>query len=193
VSAGLAALVVTQLVLTGCGTEPGSAAPSVSASPVITATSRPKPARVPAAAAGGACRLLDFAVVEQVIGVAFEVAAAGQQEATYTCVLQRVGASVPDLMLTVTPSSATVPIFRTVLTPKGAAALTGLGKVGYRARVPAVVKAGRGPGVEIGWLSGNQRILVLRVTLAAGVAVPAAEALAPKLLALAKRLDQTRV
>lgn len=190
---------VLLLLVAGCGTAPEpAAAPGVSASAAPTGSAGPsgpgpRPTRWPAAAAGGACQLLDYGVVEEVIGLVFDVAAGGQQEATYTCVLQRIGSSVPDLTLTVTPSNASPAIFRTVVMPKGAAALTGLGKVGYRAALPAVVKAGRGPGIEIGWLSGNNRIIVLRLTLAVEAQPPAADAAAPKLLDLAKRVDQTSV
>ncbi len=191
----------------GCGTaeQPpqatGSVAPVMSGSPEISAGGLPpaphngqkpgpKPTRWPAATAGGACQLLDYGTVEQAVGTSFDVAAGSQQDATYTCVLQNTGLTVPDLSLAVTPTSADPAVFRNTVMPKGAAVLTGLGKVAYRLNVPAVVKTGRGPGVEIGWLSGNNRILVLRYTMPGDAAAPAVEETATKLFELAKIVDQ---
>lgn len=170
---------------------PNSAAP---APPVqVDGKPGPKPTRWPAATAGGACQLLDYGTVQEKTGTSFDVAAGGQQDATYTCVLQNTGRTVPDLSLAVTPTTADPTIFRNTVMPKGAAVLTGLGKVGYRANVPAVIKSGRGPGVEIGWLSANNRILVLRYTMPGDAAAPAVEDTALKLFELAKAVDQASV
>src|SRR3954454_6805370 len=57
------------------------------------------PERSPAATAGGACQLLDFYAVEEVIGIHFEVAASSVRDATATCVLQHTTAGYPDLTL----------------------------------------------------------------------------------------------
>lgn len=177
----------------GCGTtderQPAATASGV-ASPAPTLL---RPTRWPAAAAGGACQLLDYGAVEQTLGLTFEVAAGGQQDATYTCVLQRAAGSVPDLALAVTPSGADPAIFRSTVMPKGAAALNGLGKVGYRAAVAAVPKSNRGPGVEIGWLSGNNRIVVLRITLPLDAAPAAVNDAGGKLAELAKQVDQASI
>jgi hypothetical protein len=144
-----------------------------------------------AAIAGGACQLLDFAVIEQALGVRFDVSAAAQQEATYTCVLQKTAGSLPDLLLIVTPTSADTPIFRNTLMPKDATLVTGLGKVAYHSVGNAF--SGRGPIVEVSWLSGNNRLMTLRYTTIGGTTPAEATALAAKLVELAKKVDQTSV
>lgn len=148
------------------------------------------PTRRPAALAGGACQVLDYGVVEQALDVSFEVAATGQQDATATCVLRKAGASVPDLTLAVTPTTVDPTIFRNSVVPKGAAVLTGLGKVAYQAGIPAAPDSGRGPGVEVGWLSGNNRILVLRCTLPADASAQTATELPNRMVELARKVDQ---
>lgn len=186
-------IILGVLGLAGCGTAPEPptivGAPPSSAPP-SGAPSALKPSRWPPSAAGGACPMLDYAVVEQAIGVSFEVAAGGQQDATQTCVLQLAGATSPDLTLAVTPSGADAAVFRSTVMPKGAAQLTGLGKAGYQSPVAAAPDAGRGPGAEIGWLSGDNRILVLRATLAADADPQAAADLGGRLVELAKTLEQ---
>lgn len=177
------------LVIAGCDRAP--AAPPAGQAAGSSSPTSVKPSRVPAAAAGGVCQLLDYAVVEQLLGLTFEVAAGGQQEATQTCVLQRTGTTVPDLALAVTPSNADATIFKSSVMPKGAAAVGGLGKAGYQAAVNPPPNSGRGPGVEIGWLAANKRILVLRATLAPDATPQSAQELGPKLVELAKKVDQT--
>lgn len=181
------------LLLAGCGTSPAqtprAGAPGAAA-PVPTAL---KPTRLPAAQAGGACQLLDYAVIEQMLGLVFDVAAGGRHDATYTCVLQPTAATVPDLSLAVTPSTATPVVFRSAVAPRGAAAVTGLGRAAYRAGVAPAPKAGRGAGVEIGWLSTNNRILVLRCTLAPDAGAETVGHLSAKLVELAVKVDRTRV
>lgn len=152
---------------------------------------RAVPPRPPAAAAGGACELLDYAVVEQVLGTRFEVSAAGRQNATYTCVLQPSKASLPDLTLAVTPTAADAAIFRSTVTPRGGTAVTGLGKAAYRLPVAAAAK--RGPGVEIGWLSSNNRLMMVTYTTPAGTAPAAAAEAGAKLLQLAQKIDKASV
>jgi hypothetical protein len=147
------------------------------------------PARQPAALSGGACQLLDYDVVEAVIGVRFAVAAAASSAATFTCVLQPDGAGLPDLSLAVTATEADNSVFRSTVIPKGATTLEDLGKLGYRVGVPG--SAAAGPGVEVGWLSGNQRLMVLRFHSATGTAAGDVDALAPKLVDLAKKIDLT--
>jgi hypothetical protein len=72
--------------------------------------------------------------------------------------------------------------------PKGAAPVDELGKVGYT--VTLAPDAGAGPAVEVGWLSGNSRILVLRYRCPAATGPDDVGALSPKLVALAKKIDQ---
>lgn len=147
----------------------------------------PTQAPRPAAWSGGACQLLDYDVIEAAIGVRFAVAAAATSTATFTCVLQPDGAGVPDLSLAVTATEADQSVFRSVVIPNGATTVEDLGKVGYRAGVPASATAG--PGVEVGWLSGNQRLMVLRYHSSIGTAQTDVDALAPKLVDLAKKID----
>jgi hypothetical protein len=169
-------------MLTGCNEGAGArskAGPSAS------------PTRVPAAAAGGACLHFDYEVIEKVTGAEFDVAGKGENSGTSTCVLQKEGASLPDLTLAVTRTSADVNVFKTVVMPKGAAIVTELGRQGYSAMVAAGADAG--PGVEVGWLSGNGRLMVLRYRLPTGTAPADPTAFAPKLVELAKRIDRATV
>jgi hypothetical protein len=151
----------------------------------------PAPTRLPAAAAGGACQLLDYDVVATLLGPTFDVAAASQTGATFTCVLERTQENLPDLALSVTATEADAGIFRSTVAPAGAASVPGLGKAGYRAAVGA--GSGAGPGIEVGWLSGNQRIMTLRLRTPPGTPTTEANALVPKLVALAKQIDMTTV
>ena len=147
--------------------------------------------RPPAALAGGACQLLDYDVVEAELGVRFALAASATNAATFTCVLQPAGADEPDLTLAVTATVADESVFRTSVVPKGATVLSDVGKIGYQIGVPAA--AGVGPGLEVGWLSANQRLMLLRYHSAEGSAAADVNALAPKLLELARKIDLTTV
>jgi len=157
------------------------------AQPRPTAAEEPvKPFRWPAATEGGACLLLDFDVVEQVIGTSFDVAAKGQANETYSCVLQRAGAGAPDLTLAVSGTNADPAVFRSTVAPKGSAPVDQLGVQAYALAVPAA--AGSGPGVEVGWLSGDNRLLVLRYRSAPkNPADPGA--LTPKVILLAQKVN----
>ena len=144
----------------------------------------------PAALSGGACQLLDYDVVEAAIGVRFAIAASATSRATFTCVLQPDGgADVPDLSLAVTATEADMSVFRSTVVPRGGTTIEDLGKLGYRVGVPASATAG--PGVEVGWLSANQRLMVLRYRSATGTAQGDVDALAAKLVDLAKKIDLT--
>jgi len=142
----------------------------------------------PAAAAGGACNLLDFTSVRALLGeqATFEVAASGSHLETYTCVLQRHAASLPDLTLAVTPV-ASDPTKFTRSAPAGSVALPGLGKAAYGIVRPAA--AGVGPVVEVGWLSANGRLLVLRYRMPPGTKKADSDAMATRLPELAKVVD----
>jgi hypothetical protein len=153
--------------------------------------SAPTPSRGPAAAAGGACYLLEYDTIQQVLGASFDVAAASEAGETFTCVLQAKGESFPDLTLAVTATGADAAVFTSAVQPKGAAPVPGLGKIGYTLTAPA--GGGAGPGVEVGWLSGDGRILVLRYRCRATTGVADAGALAPKVIALARKVDQNSV
>jgi hypothetical protein len=156
---------------------------------------QPVPAHAPppppvAAAAGGACELLDFVVVAQTIGARFDVAAATRQKETHTCVLQATGASRPDLMLAVSPTTVDAAVFRDSVKPDGGQGVLELGKAAYRVMVEA--GRGHGPGVEVGWLSKDNRLITLRYILPAGASESKARSVAPKLTSLAKKIDATR-
>lgn len=166
--------------LTGCGGDAAASDPPPPA-PVVS--------NYPAAAAGGACLLLDFPEIEKVVGGKFDVAAASRHQGTYTCVVQAEEASRPDLTLSVTETLADAAIFRDDLEPKGAETVKGLGKAAYRLIVAP--GKGYGAGVEVGWLSSDGRLLNLRYTLAAGQGKAAAETVAPKIVALAKKINST--
>ena len=153
------------------------------------ATGESTPSLPLAADAGGACQLLDYDTVNGLLGVKFEVAAAAQQDNTYTCVLQGRATSLPDLTLAVSESTAGPEAFSAAMRPKGAAAVDGLGKVGYSAvRRPA---GGVGPAVEVGWLAGNNRILQLRMRLPVSTTVD--PVLTGKLVELARKVDLSSI
>jgi hypothetical protein len=171
------------LALAGCSAVAG-ARPPATARPTAT------PTRLPAEYAGGACQLLTYATVEGILGLHFDVAAADQEGGSYSCVLQGEAATYPDLRLVVTPSSADVATFRAVVRPHGAVSVGGLGKAGYRSG--GTGESG-GPVVEVGWLSGNARLLMLRVTMPRGSTAAQATAMAARVVTLAKKIDEASV
>jgi len=181
IAAGLVLLLAAGTACTG----PAAGAPRapMSAHPV------PSPTREPAESAGGACLLLSFEQVADAIGVDFAVSGARSSGDTYTCVLRRVEAQLPDLSLSVSPTLADTGVFSSNVAPKGSATVGDLGKLGYSRSLPASA-TGAGPGAEVGWLSGNQRLMVLRYRTPVGTPSGDATALIPKLVALAKKIDQ---
>lgn len=144
----------------------------------------------PAASAGGACRVLDFAVIKQTTGVEFRVAVATTHRSTQTCVLQTGADSRPDLVFSVTPTTADSDVFADEIAPAGGQTVPALGKAAYRITTPP--RGDYGPSVEVGWLSADRRLISLRLTFAAETNRPAAEAFSPKLIALAKRVEAGR-
>jgi hypothetical protein len=146
--------------------------------------------QMPAASAGGACILWDYAFIEQQIGVKFAVAAADQVDDTSTCVVQTETSEWPDLAFSVVESTkADAALFTEELTPKKATKLKGLGKAGYR--LVSKATGGHGPTVEIGWLSEAEQLQTLRFTFPSGAQSDAVDELAPKLLKLAQAMDTT--
>lgn len=170
-------------VLTGC-TSAAAGAPRAAASSA-------DPVRQPAEYAGGACQLMNFDLVKASIGVDFDIAGAGNVEDSYTCVLQKVAAPLPDLTLAVTPTAADTVVFHDKVVPKGATVLSDLGKLGYSRTVGP--SGGAGPAAEVGWLSGNGRLMVLRYRSPSGTASTDVTAVVPKLVDLAKKVDQASV
>jgi hypothetical protein len=166
--------------LAGCAE--AAAEPPAPAAPVAT--------EWPASVAGGACQLLDYATIETAIKVRFDVAAASQDGKTSTCVVQHSEASRPDLTLAVTATTADPAVFRSTVVPEKAKSVSGLGKAAYQVAVAATKT--QGPAVEVGWLSGDKRLLTLRFTFPPGAAAAASTGLTPQLVDLAKRIDKVK-
>jgi hypothetical protein len=146
--------------------------------------------QLPAASAGGACILWDYAFIEQKIGVAFTIAASDQVDDTSTCVVQTETADWPDLSLSVVESTkADATLFTKELMPKKATKVKGLGKAGYQLVTKAAGK--HGPTVEIGWLSEAEQLQTLRFTFPKDAKSGAVDDLSPRLLDLAKAMDTT--
>lgn len=146
--------------------------------------------QLPAASAGGACILWDYAFIEEKIGVKFTVAASDQIDDTSTCVVQTETADWPDLALSVVESTkADAKLFTKELMPKKATKVKGLGRAGYRLVTKAAGK--HGPTVEIGWLSEAAQLQTLRFTFPKDAPATAVDALSPRLIELAKAMDTT--
>ncbi|MGQ5260078.1 hypothetical protein ACTWLT_04920 [Micromonospora sp. ZYX-F-536] len=173
VVAGLAGLLVS-----GCGAE---------AEPVAVPPPAPIAVDVAAASSGGACRLLDFTVIEQVVKVRFDVAAASERDDTYTCVLRAERAALPELTLAVTETKIDKATFGADMVPDKAAKVTGLGQQAYRRTLAAA--GGDGPVAEVGWLAGDGRMAELTWTGGRGTERSAAEKRTADLIALAKKVD----
>ena len=144
----------------------------------------------PAASAGGACILWDYAMINSKIGVKFTVAASDQVADTSTCVVQTVEGDWPDLALSVVESTqADADLFLSDLKPAKATKLKGLGKAAYRLNTAA--SGGHGPTVEIGWLSEAKQLQTLRFTFAKNAKAADVTAMNNNLLTLAKAMDTT--
>jgi hypothetical protein len=141
----------------------------------------------PAAAAGGACQLLDFGIVNTKLGTNLSVAAGATEDNTFTCVLQPSSTGYPDLILSVSSTTIGPDVFGDMIQPKDAESVSGLGLAGYQMTTPPVDKAG--PGVEVGWLAGNKRIIQLSFRFAPGTPDQQATDAKPKLVELAKLID----
>jgi hypothetical protein len=163
--------VAAAMVLAGC--DPGSDPP------------------LPAAAAGGACRLINYDTVAAKLGTRFDTAGSALDGETYTCALTAGERAYPDLVFAVTASHADAVIFTATLTPSGATPVTDLGTVGYRIRRGG--SAAGGPQCEVGWLSANSRLMLVRFTFPPRTPDEQADALLPRLVDLARALDVTEV
>jgi hypothetical protein len=165
------------LALAGCTEDPAAdALPPV------------KVVEPPAASAGGACVLWDYAFIEDRIGVRFTVAAGDQVDDTSTCVVQTETGSAPSLVLTVVDrTSADAKLFTADLMPKKATKVKGLGRAGYR----LVGATGRntGPSIEVGWLSQAQQLQSLKFTFAKGAADEAVDEMTTRLVDMARTMD----
>lgn len=142
----------------------------------------------PAAIAGGACTLLNYETVEAATGTRFDASAAAETSDTNTCALTVDGSAYPDLTLAVTPSEVDDGTFRAVMVPPGSAPVAYLGTEAYRTTEAA--KNGTGPVVEVGWLSENGRLMVLRYTFPPQAVEADVAAVASRLAELAKLVDR---
>ncbi|MET8357140.1 hypothetical protein [Micromonospora sp. NPDC005171] len=166
------------LLVSGCADE---------AEPVAVPPPVPIAVDAAAASAGGACRLLDFAVIEQVVKVRFDVAAASEQGDTHTCVARAEGATLPELTLSVTETTIDKASFGADVVPDKAAKVTGLGQQAYKRTTAAA--SGRGPVAEVGWLAADGRLATVSWTAARGSERSAVEKLTGDLATLAKKVD----
>ena len=82
------------LTLVGCSPAEEPAAAPLPLPPV-------RVVEVPAASAGGACFMWDYAFLEEQLGVLFDVAAADRVDDVSTCVVRSSGAERPDLSMSV--------------------------------------------------------------------------------------------
>lgn len=165
---------VLLLALTGCGPD------------LPTPTPAPEPPVRPAALAGGACQLVDFATVDKLLGDHYTVAAAAKNNKTNTCVVRTEQSAYPEVSVSVTPTKVDPAVFGDIVKPKAAKAVAGVGRTAYLLTTPA--KGDAGPVLEVGWLTGDARIFIVHWTLPAGADAAAAEA---KLVGLAKELDKS--
>ena len=144
----------------------------------------------PAASAGGACILWDYAFIQQKIGVKFSIAAADQVDDTSTCVVQTEDADWPDLALSVVESTkADAGLFLEDLKPEEASKLKGVGKAAYR--LVSKPSGKHGPVVEIGWLSEAHQLQTLKFTFAAGATTAQVNQMSTRLASLAKAMNTT--
>jgi hypothetical protein len=191
-----AALVAAMIALTapaactnaGHGSTPTST-PSAAGPPAsVTPSTAPS---TPAALAGGACLLLDFNTVAKQLGTVFTVSASADTSGTFSCVLQESSGTYPRLTLSITATDLSPADFTAEVKPKGSTSVAELGKIAYEARASATKSAG--PVIEVGWLSGNDRLIVFRYEFPTGTSAAVSTALAPKMVSLAKIVDQTTV
>jgi hypothetical protein len=185
--AALVAVAGLALGTAGCGQRAESKAPQ----PQLEHAAVParSPERSPAATAGGACQLLDFYAVEELIGIHFDVAASSVRDATATCVLRHTTTAYPDLTLAITTTSGTAEVFRATAVPAGSTAVDGVGLAAYQiVREPSDASAG-GPSVELGWLSRGNRLYLVRYRCGPQAQRSTADDMAKHLVDLAKFLD----
>jgi hypothetical protein len=81
-------------------------------------------------------------------------------------------------------------VFKATVMRPGATAVPGIGKIAYSALLPAL-GGEAGPAVEVGWLSGDGRLISLQYRFPAGTADADVAAFTPKLVELAKKIDQS--
>ena len=142
---------------------------------------------IPAASAGGACRWLDFDVIEQSTGTRFTIAGAQEQRRTSTCVVRTADATHPDLAFSITRSNLDVETFRADIVPAEAGGVKGLGQAGYK-----LVRNGdrrQGAATEVGWLDAKGRLYTLRYTLPVEATAKVAKQYTAGLITLAQQVQ----
>lgn len=186
---GLATALLIALAA-GCGLPAGSVTSSDGGTPTPPRSSAPsKPTPQPASLAGGACLLLDYGTINKALGTDFDVAASAEKSDSFTCVVQSSTASLPDLTLSITATDLTVSDFKSDVVPDKSTKVSGIGKIGYEIEHPA--SGGNGATIEVGWLSGNGRLIVM--TYGYPPDVKPDPALAPKMDDLARAVDGATV
>lgn len=170
------------LLVAGCSSQQDVGTMSV---PGPTTTRDPA-----AAAAGGVCRLLTFDTVEKATGIRFDVAAAGKQGKSQTCVIRSERAIKPDLTLAVSRTSIDLAGFKADVVPRGAKMVKGLGQAGYQG---VTTPKEYGPAAEVGWLTKDGQLAVLRYHLPAGQGRTVANEISVKLVTLAKQLQKKKL
>ncbi len=142
---------------------------------------------LPLAAAGRACELLDYDVVETQLGTRFDTVGGADKDGTYTCALTQAGSEYPDLTLAVTATAADEVIFTATVTPSSSTAVKGLGRIAYR--VDIAPSGSSGPGVEVGWLSAHERLLIVRYTFPPGTPAQQVDDFPPRLIGLSQQIE----
>lgn len=170
--AAAASALMLALLLAACAT-PGQPATEPSVASAATGAATRWPASV-----SGACYLLDQSVIVEHLELTLAVAAARDRGGTHSCVRRAEASGEPELVLTVTPTTVDVPTFVHDLTPSGATAVSQLGKAAYH-----------GPGLQVGWLSGDNRLLTLSLVPPAG---ENPDRYTGGLLELARAIDRAR-
>jgi hypothetical protein len=184
-----AALLLPLLALTGCkitnaAASTPSAHPSISMAPSVG----PPP---PAAMAGGACLLLVFDTINNDLGSTFDTAGSADKGGTYTCVVQAGSDARPNLTLSITATTLTTTDFTATVVPASTKPVTQLGKIGY---IKHIAPAGTtGPAIEIGWLSGNERLIIMRYSMASSSTDADATDAEAGMIKLARTVDVTTV
>lgn len=135
-----------------------------------------------AAEAGRACQVVEFAVVNPILGTAFDAAGGAQAESTYACALTRAGQDLPRLTFTITASAVDVLLYTALVRPDGVTEVPELGRYAYEADGPDVV--------EIHWLSAQPHIATLSYALPAGAAP---ETIRAQLVELARAVERAIV
>ena len=144
----------------------------------------------PAASAGGACVLWDYAFIEDQIGVRFTVAAGRTVDKTSTCVVQTENGTAPFLVYSVVDSTAAdAEIFTESITPDKATKVKGLGQAGYQLLGKAAKDVG--PSIEVTWLSEAEQMQSLKFTFAKGAPADAVTDMSKRLVSMAKTMDTT--